>query len=88
MCRHGSFHYAVPVRRSDGYASDAGRARLTLRFCNHVIDDMAVFMLWAEHDDFCVSIDLHIVPRRPVEQIVGLHGLLLAGHVGRGELAA
>ena len=39
---------------------------------DHVVDDAAVLVLRAEHDDLRVGIHLHIVPRRPVEKIVRL----------------
>src|SRR5216683_391843 len=62
------------------------RASLALRLFNHVVDNVAVLMLRAEHDYLRVSIDLHVVPRRPIELIIGADCLLLAGRIGRGEL--
>jgi hypothetical protein len=41
--------------------------RLALHLLDHVLDDVAVLALGTEHDDLCVSVDLHVVPWRPVE---------------------
>ena len=41
----------------------------------HVIDDMAVFVLRAEHDNFRVRVDLYVVPRWPVEEIIRFDSL-------------
>lgn len=49
---------------------------------------MAVFVLRAEHDNVRVGVDLHVVARWPVKKIVRADGLLGAGGVGGGELAA
>ena len=42
---------------------------LALPFCllNHMIDDMGMFMLRAEHDNLCIGFHLNIVSRRPVK---------------------
>jgi len=53
-----------------------------------VVDDVAMLMLRAEHDNLRVGVNLHIVPRWPVEQVIGADCLLLAGRIGRGELTA
>src|SRR5688500_9702236 len=60
---------------------------LTLYFFDHVIDDVAVLALRAEHDDLRVGVDLHVVPRRPVEEVVRLDRLALALRIGGGDLA-
>src|SRR3989338_1072035 len=69
--------------RSSGARKDTlfGRQWATLApgLVNHVVDDVAVLLLGAEHDDLRVSIDSHVVSRRQVEQIIGADCLLLAG---------
>ncbi|MEO6760299.1 MAG: hypothetical protein ABIO24_12650 [Saprospiraceae bacterium] len=40
------------------------------------------------HDDLRVSVDLHIVPGRPVEQVIRIDRLPRAVRIGRGELPA
>src|SRR3972149_6451518 len=62
------------------------RASLAPRLFNHVVDDLAMLVLRAKHDDLRVSINPHIVPRWPVEQVIGADCLLLAGRIGCGEL--
>src|SRR4030088_981716 len=67
------------------------RSRLrSLALClfNHVVDDVAMLVLRAEHDDLRVSINPHIVPRWPIEQVIRVDFLLLASRIGRGERAA
>ena len=48
----------------------------------HVVDDMAVRVLRAEHDDFRVRVDLDVVPRWPIEEIIRFDSLLRALRVG------
>lgn len=62
--------------------------QLAVQLPGHVLDDVAVLPLRAEHDDLCVGVDLHVVPGRPVEKIVLGDRLLLAVRVGGGEVAA
>src|SRR3979409_2336744 len=45
-------------------------------------------MLGTEHDNLRVGVDLYIVSRRPIEQVVGIHRFSRAIRVGRNELAA
>lgn len=61
------------------------RASLAPRLFNHVVDNLAMLVLRAEHNDLRVSIDAHIVPRWPVEQVIGADCFLLADRIGRGE---
>src|ERR1700716_168409 len=61
---------------------------LALYLLDHVVDDAAVLVLRAEHDDLRVGIHLHIVPRRPVEKIVRVDRLPRAIPIGCGDLAA
>ena len=51
-------------------------------------DDPVVLALGAEHDDLRVGVHPHVVPGRPVEEIVRRDGLLRAARIGRRELAA
>src|SRR3981189_364033 len=60
-------------------------ASLAPRLFNHVIDNVSMLALRAEHNDLRVSTDTHIVPRWPVEQVIGTDCLLLAHRIGRGE---
>ncbi len=48
---------------------------------------MTVLMLRAEHDDFCIGVDLDVVPRWPIEEIIRFDSLLRPHCVGCGELA-
>jgi hypothetical protein len=80
-------HYnvlGIVPRRSD--EKQLTRAILSLRLFNHVVDDLAMLVLRAKHDDLRVSINPHIVAWWPVEQVAGADCLLVAGCVGRGEL--
>lgn len=61
---------------------------LTFDHLYHVIDDMAVLVLWAEHDNFRIGVDFYVVPRRPVEEIIRFSSLLSAFGVSGSELAA
>ncbi len=53
-----------------------------------MIDNMRVLALRAEHDDFRIRVDAHVVPGRPIEEVVLVDGLLAAGGIGGGDLAA
>lgn len=61
---------------------------LTFDLHYHVVNDVAVLALRAEHDDFRVFVDLYVVPRWPVEEIIRFDSLLCALRVSCGELAA
>jgi hypothetical protein len=54
---------------------------------DHVIDDVSMRMLRAEHNDLGVIVHSHIVPRGPIEQVIRGHALLLARAIGRSEAA-
>lgn len=64
------------------------RSSLTFHLLDHVVDDMAVLALRAEHDDLRVCVDLYVVSGWPVKQIIRVDRLLRAVRIGRGELAA
>lgn len=49
---------------------------LVFNLLNHVVDDMAMLVLWAEHHDLCVGGDLYVVPGGPVKEIISLNRLL------------
>lgn len=53
-----------------------------------MVDDMAVCVLRAEHDDFRVRVDLDVVPRWPIEEIIRFDSFLRALGIGCCELAA
>src|SRR3977135_936167 len=72
----------IVPRRSD----DPRLGYLALGLFDHVVDDVAMLLLRAEHDDLRVSINPHIVPRRPVEEVIGADSLPLAGCIGRGDV--
>jgi len=59
---------------------------LALYLLDHVVDDLTVFVLRAEHDNLRVSLDLYVVSGRPVEEVIRLHRLLHADRIGGGEL--
>lgn len=63
------------------------RSCLTVDLLYHVIDNMAVFMLRAEHDNFCIRIDFYIVSGWPVEEIIRFDRLLYALRIGCCDLA-
>src|SRR5258708_10266700 len=73
---------------SASWRDDPGLRSLALGLFNHVVDDVAMPVLRAEHDDLRVSVNPHIGPRWPVEQVIGADCLLLAGRIGRGEFTA
>jgi hypothetical protein len=55
---------------------------------DHVIDDMTVLKLRAEHYNIRVFINLYVVSGWPVKQIIRVDSLLRSVRVRRGELAA
>jgi hypothetical protein len=72
----------LPTTRLPRLPRRPGLAGLALHFGNHVVDDVAVLPLGAEHDDLRIGVDLHVVPGRPVEQVVRIHRLALAFREG------
>ncbi|CDX11917.1 hypothetical protein MPL3356_110233 [Mesorhizobium plurifarium] len=60
---------------------------LPLGLFDHVIDHMAVLVLWAEHDNGGILHDAHIVSGRPVKEVVLSHRLLPPLRIRRGDLA-
>lgn len=52
-----------------------------------MVDDFAVFDLWAEEDDFCIFSDFDGVAGGPVKKVAGGDGFLLAVFVGDGDFA-
>jgi hypothetical protein len=68
--------------------SSDGSASLALGLLYHMIDDMAVLALRAEHNNLCVSIDPDVVSRGPVEQVIGVHLFLFACCISGGQLSA
>ena len=61
---------------------------LALRHFDHVLNDVAVLALWTKHDNLCIVVDLHIVPCRPIEKIVGIHGFPLSVRIRRDKPSA
>ena len=61
---------------------------LALYLLNHVVYDMAVLLLGAEHHDLRVFVDLYIVPGWPVKEIVRIDCFLFTIRVRRRELSA
>jgi hypothetical protein len=53
-----------------------------------MIDDMAVLLLRAEHYDLRISVNLYIMPGRPVKKIIRVDCFLCAVRVRRRELPA
>ena len=57
-------------RRSGSWLDARPSRRLAADLLDHVLDDVAVLVLRAEHDDLRVRVDLDVVSGRPVEQVV------------------
>lgn len=77
----------VNIAKQYAWRGQLSALGLTFHHLDHVVDDMAVFALWAEHDDLRVGVDLYVVPGWPVKQVIRIDSLLLAVCIGRGELA-
>ena len=75
------------MRRASSAAPNSLPRILTFHLRYHVVDDTAVLVLRAEHDDLRVCIDFYIVPGWPVKQIVCVDRLLHTVRVSYGELA-
>ena len=53
------------------------RSGVSVHLVEHVVDDVGVLVLRAEHHDLGVRVDPDIVSRRPVEKVAGTHRFVL-----------